>query len=156
MLDRVSRIWRVAYRLLYRILALVDPLVRGWWARFGLGNVVDVVVARRTGAGERARLLGLLHAGGRRYLGHPNGHVGWTRDLAAAGEGRLRYADGGEQAFRATLLEPGPEREAAIRATTQHPFPGNVVYRLGWGHIRAVGIFFRIETHPPAAPEAGA
>ena len=150
MLGRVSRsggsrFWRIGYRLLYRILALLDPLVRAWWRRFGLGNVVEVIVARRSGGDNRARLVGLLHADGRRYLGHPNGHVGWTRDLQAAGEGRLRYASGDEQSVRATLLEPGAEREAAIRATLQHPFPGNVAYRLGWGHVRAVGVFFRIE-----------
>jgi hypothetical protein len=140
-----SRLWPAFYRLVYRILALIDPFLRRWWRRFGLGNVVEVAVARRSGPGDRARLLGVLHAGGRRYLGHPNGHVGWTRDLAEAGEGRMRYANGAEQSFTATLLDPGPEREQAIRATTQHPFPGNVVYRLGWRHIRAVGVFFRIE-----------
>jgi hypothetical protein len=36
------------------------------------------------------------------------------------------------------------ERGDAIRATSQHPFPGNLIYRLGRGHIRAVGVFFRI------------
>lgn len=140
-----SRAWRIAYRLLYRILALVDPLVRGWWRRFGLGNVVEVTVTSRRNGSPRSRLLGLLHADGRQYLGHPNGHVGWTRDLAAAGEGSIRHANGAARRFRATLLGAGDEREAAIRATTQHPFPGNVAYRLGWRHVRAVGVFFRVE-----------
>jgi hypothetical protein len=140
-----SRFWRVAYRVLYRILALMDPVVRGWWRRFGLGNVVEVTIERRAAGGQRSRLLGLLHADGRLYLGHPNGHVGWTRDLAAAGKGTLTSADGSGTAFRATLLAPGAEREAAIRATTQHPFPGNLAYRLGWSHVRAVGVFFRVE-----------
>jgi hypothetical protein len=84
MLWRVSRFWRHAFRLLYRILALIDPLVRAVWRRFGLGNTVDFEVARRSGAGTRSRLLGLLRANGRWYLGHPNGPVGWTGDLAAA------------------------------------------------------------------------
>jgi hypothetical protein len=146
MLRRVAtRAWRLAFGLLYRILALIDPLVRGWWGRFGLGNVVEVIVARRRDGGERSRLLGLLHAGGRRYLGHPSGDVGWTRDLRVAGRGRLRFADGSEQSFSATLLGPGEEREAAIRATGQHPFPGNLVYRLGRRHVRVEGVFFRID-----------
>jgi hypothetical protein len=140
-----SRFWRVAYRLQYRILALIDPLVRRWWSSFGLGNVVELTVHRRDGAGERSRLVGILHADGRRYLGHPNGDVGWTRDLATAGEGRLRYADGSLERIRGVLLPPGAEREAAIIATGQHPFPGDLAYRLGRRHVRAVGVFFRIE-----------
>lgn len=147
-----SRFWPVCYRLLYRILALIDPLLRAWWRRFGLGNVVEVTVPRRSG-GERSRLLGLLHAGGHTYLGHPSGHVGWTRDLLAAGEGRLRFANGGEQSFRARLLEPGAERETAIRATSQHPFPGDLAYRLGRRHIGAAGVFFRVEPVDDQAAE---
>ena len=140
-----SRFWRVAYRVLYRILALLDPLVRGWWRRFGLGNVVELTVVHRQGSGERVRLVGLLRADSQRYVGHPNGHVGWTRDLLAAGEGRLGYGAGGVERVTATLLTDGSEREAAIRATNQHPFPGNLVYRLGRRHTRAVGVFFRLE-----------
>ena len=41
-----------------------------------------------------------------------------------------------EYAFRASRLPDGPERDAAIKATWQHPFPGNVVYRLGRRHVR--------------------
>jgi hypothetical protein len=37
------------------------------------------------------------------------------------------------------------ERESVIRATGQQPFPGNLSYRLGRRHIRAVGVFFRLE-----------
>ena len=91
--------------------------------------------------------MGLLRADGNRYLGHPNGEVGWTRDLAAAGRGVLVWPNGGRLPFVARKLEPGdPEREHAIQATGQHPFPGNLTYRLGRGHIRRVGVFFRIES----------
>jgi len=142
--------WRAAFRLQYRLLAWFDRPIRAIWRRFGIGNVEEFIVARRNGRGVRSRLLGLLHADGRNYLGHPSGHVGWTRDLAAAGGGTMRYPNGTEWHFRATPLEPGDERERAIKATWQHPFPGNVVYRLGRGHVREVGVFFRldnIDTH---------
>jgi hypothetical protein len=46
--------------------------------------------------------------------------------------------------FSAARLQPGEERERAIRATGQHPFPGNLVYRLGRGHVRRSGVFFRL------------
>ncbi|MDP8905259.1 MAG: hypothetical protein M3N29_08080 [Chloroflexota bacterium] len=141
----MSRFWHHAFRLLYSILALIDPLVRRWWREFGIGNVVELVVDRRDGRGHRSRLVGLLRVGERRYLGHPNGHVGWTRDLAGAWEALLTRPDGRRRAFRAALLAPGNEREAAIRATDQHPFPGNVIYRLARRHVRAAGVFFRVD-----------
>ena len=46
---------------------------------------------------------------------------------------------------RATILPAGELRDRAILATGQHPFPGNVVYRLARAHIRAEGVFFVIE-----------
>lgn len=116
------------------------------WRRGGIGNVLELIVAHRDGRGERSRLLGLLHADGRSYLGHPDGDAGWTRDLEAAGTGIMRYPNGTEWRFRATRLPPGDEREAAIKATWQHPFPGNVVYRLGRRRVRKAGVFFRLET----------
>lgn len=146
----MSRFWLHTFRIQYRILALIDPLVRRWWRRFGIGNTLDLEVARRDGRGHRSRLIGLLRVGKARYIGHPNGHVGWTRDLAAAGEGTLRWPKGDQRRFTAAQLDIGSdEREAAILATGQHPFPGNVIYRLGRRHIRVVGAFFRIEWLEP-------
>jgi hypothetical protein len=142
----MSPFWHRAFRFQYWILARIDPLVVAFWRRFGIGNTVEVSVARRDGTGDRARLLGLLRVGDRRYLGHPNGDVGWTRDLAAAGEASYRWPRAEPVRFHGVRLADGPEREAAIRATWQHPFPGNVVYRLGRRHVRAVGVFFRVET----------
>ena len=141
----MSSFWHHAFAVQYRILALIDPLVRRMWGRFGIGNVVEVRVARRDGKGDRSRLLGLLRVGDRRYLGHPNGDVGWTRDLLAAGGGSYRWSRESSTDFRATRLSDGPEREAAIRATSQHPFPGNLVYRMGRRHVRKVGVFFRLD-----------
>ena len=142
----MSGFWSWAFRLLYRILALIDPLVRAIWRRFGVGNVVELNVTTRSGTGTRSRLVGLLRVGSRSYFGNPNGHVGWTRDLAAAGGGSYRWPRASASDFRAILLPSGEEREQAIRATWQHPFPGNAIYRLARGHIRRRGVFFRVES----------
>jgi hypothetical protein len=100
-------------------------------------------------------LLGLLRAGDGEYLGHPNGHVGWTRDVAAAGQATLVLPHNrGERHIRAEVVPDGDERTAAILATSQHPFPGNLVYRLGRRHIRAVGIFFRLRDERADQPAA--
>ena len=141
----MSSFWRHVFNVQYRLLAWFDRPIRAVWRRNGIGNILELRVARPTGKGERRRLLGLLHAGKGLYLGHPNGDAGWTRDLLAAGVGVLRYPNGVEWQFRATLVPVGDERESAIRATGQHPFPGNLVYRLGRGHVRKEGVFFRLE-----------
>jgi hypothetical protein len=144
MLTAVSRFWRSAYRLQYKLLGWMDPMIRRVWQAFGIGNVVELTVDCRRG-GAHTRLIGHLRAGGRSYVGHPNGDVGWTRDLDAAGVGVMRWPNGMEWQFRATRLAAGDERDSAIRATNQHPFPGNLMYRLGRRHIRAIGVFFRLE-----------
>ena len=144
MLSAVSQFWRSAYRVQYRLLALFDPLIRRAWNTFGIGNVVELRVRNRKGS-MRSRLVGILLTDGRTYLGHPNGDVGWTRDLDAAGGGMIKWPNGMEWQFHARRLSPGAERDRAIRATNQHPFPGNLMYRLGRRHIRAVGVFFRLE-----------
>ena len=138
--------WRTAFRVLYWFLAAMDPLIRSVWLNVGIGNVVELRVDKRDGTGVRLRLVGLLHAGTELYLGHPSGHVGWTRDLEAAGEGVLRWPNGDEVDFRATRLRASDDqREQAIRATNQHPFPGNLIYRLARGHVRREGVFFRLD-----------
>lgn len=137
--------WRAAFRLQYRILELFDPIIRGVWRRNGLGVTIELRVATRDGRGVRSRLVGLLRAGAHAYIGHPNGDVGWTRDLTAVANGTLVYPDGNEVHFTARRLERGDEREQAIRATTQQPFPGNVIYRLARRHVRSVGVYFRVE-----------
>jgi hypothetical protein len=139
-----SRFWRAAFRLQYRILAAIDPFVRRVWRRKGIGNIVELEVARRTGRSSRARLVGVLHDNGRSYIGHPNGDAGWTRDLEATGEGVIRYHNGTEWRFTAERISAGDERERVIRSTGQHPFPGNLVYRLGRRQVRAVGVYFRL------------
>lgn len=138
----------------YRSLVWLDPLISRIWRRFGLGNTVQVVIrGRRTGR-PRSVYLGLLRVGDRRYLGHPDVACAWTLNLDAATEGEIRHHDGRRERFRAVPLDPGPEREAAIRATfRQHPFPGTVLYWLSRRHVRTVGRFYRLE--PPAAAGVG-
>jgi hypothetical protein len=140
-----SRFWRVSFRVMYRILALIDPAVRAVWRRFGIGNVVELEVPGRRSGRSRRRLVGVLNVAGQWYIGHPNGDVGWTRDVRASEQATIRWPDGTAAEFAATLLAPGEERERAIRATWQHPFPGNVVYRLGRRQVRAVGVYFRLD-----------
>jgi len=141
-----SLAWSLGFRALYRTLGWLDPVLRLWWHGYGLGNVVQVtIVGRRTGRPHRT-LLGLLRADGRWYLGHPNGSAHWTRNLDAAG-GRLLIGWPGQAPvlFRAVPLPQGGERDRAIRATAQHPFPGNLIYRLARSHVRAAGRYYRLE-----------
>jgi hypothetical protein len=138
--------WDPAFRLLYRLLGWLDPAIRAVWERAGLGNVIELrVPSRRTGR-RRTVLIGLLRAGDEWYIGHPNGDAAWTRDVEAASALELRPYRGDPLVLRAVRLGPGDERERAIRATGQHPFPGNLIYRLGRGHVRAAGVYFRLES----------
>jgi hypothetical protein len=115
------------------------------WRRRGIGNVVRVVIIGRRSRRPRAVFLGLLRVGEERYLGHPDVSCAWTRNLDAAGEGKLELRDGSHEPFTATLLPPGPERDAVIRATfTQHPFPGGPLYWLFRDNLQANGRFYRL------------
>ena len=146
---RESRFWRRGLPAMYALIGLLDPLIRAWWRSFGLGNVVELEVpGRRTGHPRRV-LLGLLRDGNRWFLGHPNGDVAWTRNLEAAGEADLHFRGLPPMPVRAHRLPDGDLRNRAILATHQHPFPGNLVYRLARSHIRAFGTFFAIEPLEP-------
>ncbi len=143
--PRFSAAWHRLFPIEYRLIRLLDPLVRRWWLLAGLGNVIELrVVGRRTGRPRRV-LLGLLRDGDRWFLGHPNGDVAWTRNLDAAGGGQLAFHDGRAVDVRATHLPIGDLRDRAISSTGQHVFPGNLVYRLARSHIRAVGAYYLIE-----------
>jgi hypothetical protein len=148
--PRRSAGWSIYLRGQYRLIRVLDPLVRTWWRGHGLGNVVELRVAGRRTGRERRVLLGLLRDRGAWFLGHPNGHAAWTRNLEAAGAGRLSLSWPGSVPIVARRLQPGPERDRAIAATSQHVFPGNVVYRLARRHILAVGVYFALEVAEPA------
>ena len=141
-----SRAWHRWFRIQYRIIRWLDPLVRLWWSRAGLGDTVELTAPGRLTGRPRSVLIGLLEADERRYVGHPNGPVAWTRNLAEAASAVVRWPDGRTATVRAVPLPAGAERSAAIRATfVQHPFPGNAIYHLADRHIEAVGAFFRLE-----------
>lgn len=132
---------------MYGFIGFIDPLVRGSWQASGLGlrSVVELRVAGRRSGVYRRVLLTLLIDGARWFLGHPNGDVNWTRNLEAAGTADIAFRRMSPITIRARRLEPGELRDRAIGSTGQHPFPGNLVYRLARRHIRAVGVFFSIE-----------
>ena len=154
MLAGMSRLWSAIFVLLYRLLRLMDPPIRAVWTRTGLGNVVLVRVrSRRTGQ-ERELFLGVLRVAGQLYLGHPNGPSFWTRDLDAAGCARISFHRGEPLHIRGVLLPHDTERSLVIAATNQHPFPGNLIYRLARQHILAVGRYYRLD--PVAGAPAGA
>ncbi|MCV2395155.1 hypothetical protein OEB99_12630 [Actinotalea sp. M2MS4P-6] len=149
MTIRWSRFWP----RIYRLLALLDPVIEWTWRRVGLGNVVRAVFpGRRTGQ-PRPVFVGVLRVGDQVYLGHPDVHCAWTLNMDAAGGGELELRDGRRRQFAAELLPPGSERDAVIRATfRQHPFPGGLMYWLARRHVRAVGRFYRLTPRPVRAP----
>ena len=152
--PHASSAWRRYLRIQYRLIRVLDPAIRLWWRAYGLGNVVELrVVGRRTGRPRRV-LLGLLRADGRWFVGHPNGDVPWTRNLESAGAAELSLSWPSAIPISATRLPAGELRDRAILATSQHVFPGNIVYRLARRHIRAVGTYFLIEIVPEAGLSA--
>lgn len=148
-----SAAWSAWFRAQYRLIRLADPLVRWWLARARLADTVDLVVVGRRSGRPRPVLVGLLVVGGRWYVGHPNGPSQWTRNLQAAGRATVRRRGAPDVEVVVEPLSPGPERSAVVRATfVQHPFPGNVVYRLAGRHVEAIGAFYRLV---PAVADGG-
>ncbi len=151
----MSALWSRFWPIWYRAIRVFEPGLRWWLARARLGDTVEVVIAGRRSGLPRSVLLGLLAIGDRRYIGHPAGAAAWTHNLDAAGRARVILADSNVVETIATPLEPGPERDAVIRATfRQHPFPGNVLYWLSRGNLRRVGRFYRLEPTALTAEDA--
>ncbi|HEX5452007.1 MAG TPA: hypothetical protein VFW86_06410 [Candidatus Limnocylindrales bacterium] len=141
-----SPFWRRFLRLQYALVRRFDPLARQLYLCGLLGITGELTVAGRRTGRLQSVLLGILIVDGRGYVGHPNGPVDWSRNLAASGRGWLALPGAAAREVRAVPLPPGPERTAAIVATArQQPFPGNVVYRLARRHILAVGDYFRLD-----------
>ena len=136
---------------MYRGLRLLDPLIRSWIAGGapGLDAVVELrYTGRRTGR-ARGTLVTLLDVDGRWYVGHPNGPAAWVRNVESAGFVEIEPAGAHGARFGVVTLEPGPERDAVIRATwTQQPFPANLIYRAARRHVAAVGVYHRLEPMP--------
>lgn len=155
--PRRSVIWSIAFRVGYRLLRVLDPLIRSSIANDlpGLGGVVELrSVGRRTGRPRRT-LTTLLQFDGQWYVGHPNGDAGWTRNIEASGWVDVEPPGPRGSRFRVVRLGAGPERDRVIRATAhQQPFPANLLYRVAQRHVAAVGVYHRLE--PLAANDDGA
>jgi hypothetical protein len=143
--------WSVTWRVLYRFVRLIDPLLRSWIANDlpGLTGVVELrFVGRRTGRPRRILVTLLSHAG-HWYVGHPNGAASWVRNAEASGWVDVEPPGRHGSRFSVHRLPDGPERDAVIRATVrQQPFPGNLIYRAAQRHIAAVGVYHRLEPLP--------
>jgi hypothetical protein len=140
--------WSLVWRVGYRFVRLIDPLIRSWIANRlpGLGSTIEIrSIGRRTGRPRRI-LLTLLSVDGTWYVGHPNGEAAWVRNAEAAGWVEVEPPGHHGSRFRAIRLADGPERDAVIRATAaQQPFPANLLYRAAQRHIAAVGVYHRLD-----------
>jgi hypothetical protein len=145
--PRRSRAWSAAWRVGYRVVRLLDPVIRSWIANDlpGLDGIVELrFVGRRTNRPRRI-LVTLLSADGRWYVGHPNGEAAWLRNIVASGWVDVDPPAAHGARFRVERLPRGPERDAVIRATArQQPFPADLLYRAAQRHIAAVGIYVRL------------
>lgn len=146
-----SRAWTVFLRVFFR--ATPTPVMRMVRRIPSVPIEELVIVGRRTGK-ERRLLVSVFEVEGRWYIGHPNGSSQWSRNLAAASSAVVVRHGGRRTRVTAVELPDGPERNAAITATSGQPFPANLVYRAARGHILAVGRFFRLD--PVADPTADA
>lgn len=146
--PRRSVLWSIVWRVLYRLIRILDPLLRSWIAHglAGFDGVVELrFPGRRTGRPRRL-LVTLLSHEGRWYIGHPNGLTNWQRNIEAAGWVDVEPSGADGPRFAVTRLGAGPERDAVIRATaTQQFFPADVVYRAARRHVAAVGVFHRLD-----------
>lgn len=156
--PRRSRLWSLVFRIGYRALRILDPLLRSWIANGlpGLTGVVELsFIGRRTGRTRRT-LVTLLGSGGHWYVGHPNGEAEWIQNVEAAGWVAIEPAGRFGPRVGVSRVPPGEERDAVIRATVnQQPFPANVLYRAARRHVAAVGVYLRLEPREAASAEAG-
>lgn len=137
-----SKVWAAAFRALFR--ATPNRLMLRLSRIGSFLPFVEVIVRGRNSGDERRSVVTLVQLDGRWYIGHPNGHCQWVRNLAAAGSAVV--VRGNERVdVTPVLLGDGPERSAVIKATSRQPFPANLVYRVGRNHIEAVGSYFRLE-----------
>jgi deazaflavin-dependent oxidoreductase (nitroreductase family) len=146
--TRRSAAWGVAFRVMYRGLRLLDPLIRSSIAGGmpGLDGVVELRFVGRGSGRPRRTLVTILDVDGLWYVGHPNGSAEWVRNIEAAGVVEIEPPGALGSKFAVVRLEPGPERDAVIRATwTQQPFPADLLYRAARRHVAAVGVYHRLE-----------
>jgi len=149
--PRRSAAWSLTWRVAYRVVRALDPVIRSWIANDlpGLGGIVELgFVGRRSGRPRRVLITLLQHAG-QRYVGHPNGEAAWVRNVEASGWVDVEPPGHHGPRFSVHRLGGGSERDAVIRATfRQQPFPANLLYRAAQRHVAAVGVYHRLEPRP--------
>jgi len=140
-----SPFWTTVFRLLF--LTTPNRLVGVVWRRSGFGRVEEVVIRGRKTGSDRHLFLLVARTDAGWIVGHPNGErAQWVRNLEAAGSADVIDRSGASTPVRATLLLPGPDRDAAIDAHTRQQIPGpRTLYRLARNHIRAAGAVFRLD-----------
>ncbi len=151
---RRSAAWSVIWRVSYRFVRLMDPMLRSWLANGlpGLPRTVELRTAGRRSGRPRSVLLTLLTVDGRAYVGHPNGRAAWVDNVRAAGWAEIGASSAAGPRYAVVALDPGPERDAVIRATwRQQPFPANLLYRAAARHVAAVGLYHRLDPVPSAS-----
>ena len=149
--DRGSTFWRFFFRAMYRLIRILDPLIRPLWRAGmpGLGRIVELRVPGRRSGRVRTTPVTLLTVNGAPYVGHPNGPAAWTRNLEAAARVEIVPRGSPPQVVKAIRVWAGPEREAVVRSTwSQQPFPANLVYALARDHIRHAGVYYRLVDVP--------
>jgi deazaflavin-dependent oxidoreductase (nitroreductase family) len=140
------------------------PVVRQVRKRFGYGPIEELVVRGRKTGTDRHFFVVVARTDDGWIVGHPNGdRAQWVRNLEAAGEATVIDRHGASTPVRATLLPPGPERDAAIAEQARQQVAGpRQLYTMARPHIREVGWIFRLDpieptaaAMPPAAVGAG-
>lgn len=144
---RRSLVWSLVFRLSYRFIRFLDPLIRSLIANGapGLDGIVELrTVGRRSGRPRRT-LVTLLSVGERFYVGHPNGQAEWLANILAAGWVDVDPPGAAGPRYSIERVAPGAERDDVIRATwTQQPFPANLLYRVARRHVAAAGEYIRL------------
>ena len=110
--------------------------------------IEEVVVVGRHSGRDRSLLLTLAGDGPVWYVVHPiPERAGWVANMRAAGRATIVGKDRTRIPVRATLLEDGPERDAAIDAIIRaQRFPASPPYRLARRDIHAIGRCFRLDS----------
>jgi deazaflavin-dependent oxidoreductase (nitroreductase family) len=146
-----SRFWTGAFRVLF--LTTPTPVIRQIRNRYGYGPIEELVVRGRKTGTERHLFVVVARTDDGWIVGHPNGgRAQWVRNLEAAGEATVIDRHGAVTPVRATLLPPGPERDAAIAEQARQQVAGpRQVYTMARSHIREVGALFRLDPIEPMA-----
>ena len=140
-----SPFWTTVFRLLF--LTTPNRLVGVVRRRLGIGPVEEVVIRGRKAGADRHLFLVVARTDDGWIVGHPNGErAQWVRNLEATGSADAIDRFGASNPVRATLLLPGPDRDAAIDEQARQQVPGpRLLYRLARHHIRAGGAIFRLD-----------